>query len=268
MRPGERLKELRGRLGITTREVAEESQKIADSERNAEYSVSNAWLTQLENTESVPSVYKLFSLSAIYRIKFSDLLKMFDVDLERINRYQVKTPSKKTYLAALDNSDMDRTVTFPVRFDHGFNVEKTGLISRLVEVWGEVPVAVIQHLDLRHSHYGYIGMEDFTMYPLLRPGSFVQIDPQVRKIQPHRWRTEFDRPIYFLEFRDGYGCGWCEMHGNQLLLLAHPLSPCTVKHYEYPREAEVVGQVTGVAMRIVDQGAETDGATARLPRRS
>ncbi len=69
-------------------------------------------------------------------------------------------------------------------------------------------------------------MHDYTLYPLLRPGSFVQIDPRMRRIQPSRWRTEFDRPIYFLELRNGYACGWCEVQGNELALLPHPLSPC------------------------------------------
>jgi len=45
----------------------------------------------------------------------------------------------------------------------------------MVELWGEVPIALIQHLDIRHSQYGYVGLEDYTLYPLLRPGSFVQM---------------------------------------------------------------------------------------------
>ena len=88
--------------------------------------------------------------------------------------------------------DEDRSVTFPVRFDRGFSAEKTSLLSRMVEVWGEVPIALIQHLDIRHSQYAYIGLKDFTMYPLLRPGSFLQIDQRVNKIQAFPWRSEYD----------------------------------------------------------------------------
>jgi len=33
-----------------------------------------------------------------------------------------------------------------------------------------VPIALIQQLDIRHGRYGYIGLQDFAMYPLLRPG--------------------------------------------------------------------------------------------------
>src|SRR5260370_37798999 len=66
-RSGERLKQIRIRLGMTTRDVAAYSQRISSEEENEDYCISNAWLTQVENTGSVPSGHKLFSLSGIYR---------------------------------------------------------------------------------------------------------------------------------------------------------------------------------------------------------
>jgi transcriptional regulator with XRE-family HTH domain len=268
VRLAERLKGLRSRLGITTREVAEQSQRIADAEGNPEFYISNAWLTKLENTDSIPSIHKLVSLSVIYRVKFSELLLLFGVDLEDIAKRQLEIPSPQTHLLALQASDPDATVTFPVQFDPGINFNGTNLLSRMVQQWGELPFAVIQHLNLRHSHYGFIGLQDFTLYPLLRPGSFVQIDPRARKIQLYRWRTEFDRPIYFLELRDSYACGWCEVQGNELTLLPHPLSPSSIRRFAFPGEAEIVGQVTGVAMRLVDSQGDPDLATPRLPKRT
>ena len=265
--PNEQLKELRARLGITTRDVAELSQKIAESESNSEYQISNAWLTQVENSDSVPSIFKLYSLSAIYRIKFTDLLFLYGVDLQRLSQHQLAAPLPNTHRTSLEVYDADRTVSFPVRFDRSFDLGNTNLISRMVEVWGEVPIALIQHLDIRHSHYGYIGLEDFTLYPLLRPGSFVQIDPRVRKVQPLRWRTEFDRPIYFVEMRDGYACSWCDLQEGYLLLLPHPLSPCSVRRLSHGTEAEIVGQVTGVAMRLTDAKDSSADGSGRLPKR-
>src|SRR5216683_353800 len=203
--PREELKEIRSRLGITTRDVADFSQKIAEMEGNPEFHISNAWLTQVENSDSVPSIFKLYSLSSIYRLKFTDLLLLYGVD--------------------------------------------------------------IQHLDIRHGLYGYIGLQDMTLYPLLRPGSFVQIDPRVRKVQPMRWRTEFDRPIYFVELRDGYACSWCDLLDDQLLLLPHPLSPCSVRKFKYGTDAEIVGQVTAVAMRLSDASDSAPDGNAKLPRR-
>jgi len=161
MRSGEQLKEIRTRLGITTREVEEQSRSIAEAEGNDEFYLSNAWLTQIENKQSVPSIYKLYSVAVIYRIKFTDLLKLFDVDLDRISKYQLESGLQQTHLTTLEVYDGKRPVSFPVRFDRGFNAEKTNLLSRMVEVWGEVPIALIQHLDIRHSQYGFIGLKDF-----------------------------------------------------------------------------------------------------------
>jgi hypothetical protein len=137
----------------------------------------------------------------------------------------------------------------------------------MVEIWGEVPIAVIQHLDVRHSTYGYIGLDDRTLYPLLRPGSFVQIDPHVKKILPVKWQTEYERPIYFVELRDGYVCSWCELQGSQLILIPHTLSSCAIRQFKYESEAEIVGRVTGLAMRIVPPDEPATAETARLPKR-
>jgi transcriptional regulator with XRE-family HTH domain len=267
MRAGEQLRELRNRLGVTTREVEEFTRVIAEDRQNEEFYISNAWLTQLENRNSIPSIYKLYSLSVIYRAKFSDLLKLFGIDLNDTPRYQLGLPLEHTHLVSFEEPEASQAVTFPVRFDKGFNLETTTLISRMVEMWGDVPVALLQKLDLRHCQYGYVGTDDYTMYPLLRPGSFVQIEKYTTRFQSSQWRTEFDRPIYFIELREGYACSWCEMRGAQLTLIPHPLSGCTIRQFSYPAEAEVVGQVTGVAMRLVPSEPDTD-ALPRLPKRS
>lgn len=266
MRPGEQLKDLRSRLGITTREVTDKSHRIAEAEENEEFYISNAWLTQIENTPATPSIYKLYSLSTIYHLRFSDLLLLFGVDLQKIGKHQLSMPLGNTHLTHIEAEDGDRTVTFPVRFDRGFNLEQTNLLSRMVEMWGEVPIALVQHLDLRHQHYGYIGTNDFTLSPMMRPGSFVQIDPRLKRIQSSGWRTEFDRPIYFVELRDGYACSWCELQGNQLILVPHPLSPSSIRQFLFGTDAEIVGQVIGVAMRIVNGAERPVSEPSQLPK--
>ncbi len=267
MRAGEQLKELRCRLGISTREVEEYSRTLAGLQGNAEFCISNAWITQIENTPSTPSIYKLFSLSVIYRTKFTDLLLLYGVDLDKINKYELSTPLQKTHLATLQVYDEDRAVSFPVRFSRKFRRERTSLLSRMVETWGEVPIALIRHFDIRHGLYGYIGLEDHTLSPLLRPGSFVQIDEQEKTACASAWRTEFDRPIFFVELRGGYACSWCEVRGNRLMLLPHPLSGCAIRQFAHPTEAQIIGRVTAVAMRIVDHPAAPPDKPAELPRR-
>jgi transcriptional regulator with XRE-family HTH domain len=111
-RPGDQLRELRNHLGITTREVEELSRTLAERTGNEEYYISNAWLTQLENKDSVPSIYKLFSLSVIYRSTFSNLLAIFGIDLASSARYQLEVPLANTHRVAFERPHPAAAVTF------------------------------------------------------------------------------------------------------------------------------------------------------------
>src|SRR3972149_6466550 len=95
---GARLKELRNRLDITIREVEDYSHRIAEAEGNEEFFISNPWITQIEYKEVIPSIYKLYSLSIIYRIKFSDLLQLYLIHVERVRRCQSLIPLANTHL--------------------------------------------------------------------------------------------------------------------------------------------------------------------------
>ncbi len=252
-------------LGLTTRDVAELSRKIAIEEANEEFSVSHARLIQIENDESTPSIYKLFTLSAIYGRSFTELVSLY-MELEAASKYQFTMRLENTRLANFDSPQEERPLSFPVRFDPGFKVEKTNLLSRMVEVWGEVPVGLLRHLNIRKQRYGFIGLRDYTMYPLLRPGSFVQIDEQQKApAQTTAYRSEFDRPIWFLELRTGYLCSWCELRRDRILSIPHPLSPCRTQEFAYPNEAEIVGRVTAVAARLVNVADQPQAPPAALP---
>ena len=266
MDPGERLKQLRTKLGITTREVALFSKSIADAEANNEFLVSGPWLTQIENERtSLPSIYKLFTLASIYGLSYSKLLALYGVDVQKVNTFHSRMPLAKTHLAEFDSPDASPApLELPVRFDAGLNMSQTNLLSRMIETWGKVPLEFIQHLDLRHRLYGFVGLKDYTLYPLLKPGSFVEIDPELRNPRQRAARSEFDRPIYFVDVRAEYACSWCEVLDDKLLLIAHPLSPVRTRSFAYPKEAEIIGQVTGVAMRIALSRPESGDEISRI----
>lgn len=252
-RAGEKLKELRGRLGLTTRNVEEKSLHIAEERHNREYYLSHAWVTDLENGKFTPSIYKFFTLSAIYGRTFTELLSYFGLRVGDLSHYRTSIGVPKTHLLNSGTDLETETVSLPVRLKPEFQLETTNLLARVVEKWDQIPVGFLQHLDLRKSVYGYIGLEDFTLFPLIRPGSLVQIDASQQKIAAERWKTEFDRPIYFVELRDGYVCSWCQVDRGQLIVIPHPHSHQDVRRFDYPSQAEIVGRVTGVTMCIVDE---------------
>lgn len=258
MDPGERLKLVRSKLGITTREVALFSKLIAEAEGNNEFLVSGPWLTQIENEKSsLPSIYKLFTLASIYGLSYSNLLALYGVDVKKISSFHARMPVGKTHLAQQETSEPPSpSLDLPIRFDAALNLNQTNLLSRMIETWGKVPIEFIQHLDLRHRLYGFVGLNDYTLYPLLRPGSFVEIDPERKTPTSRAVRSEFDRPIYFIDLRTEYACSWCEVITDKLLLLAHPLSPVKARSIAFPKDADIIGQVTGVAMRVAASAAE------------
>ncbi|MHB8500714.1 MAG: helix-turn-helix domain-containing protein [Candidatus Acidiferrales bacterium] len=269
MDSGARLKEVRTRLGITTREVADFSKTIADAERNEEFLISSPWLTQIENEKAaLPSIYKLFTLASIYGLSYGEVLTLYGVDTQKVKKYHAELPIAKTHLVKYDSIEAPASLEVPLRFDAGLNFNQTNLLSRMIESWGKVPLEFLQHLDLRRRLYGFVGLKDYTLYPLVRPGSFVEIDPDVKKPRYGVARSEFDRPIYFVDLRNEYACAWCHLVEDRLVLLAHPLSPVKTRIFIFQKDAEIIGQVTGLAMRIVLSPAEPGDEISKAPSQS
>ena len=252
-RAGARLKQLRKRLDLTLREVEALSKQLAIKKENPDFVISRGWLNNVENGTYTPGIYKLYSLGAIYNTHWSNIFAFFGLHLSDFGRDQAMFAPPKTQLAS-DAPEADDTIVVPLQSKETVQLDRTNLLSKLGEIWGEIPVRLLQHLDLRNGVYGFVGMLDHTMYPIIRPGSIVQIDQNQRKIAPVKWENEHERPIFFIELRGEYICSWCEMKGGYLSAIPHPNSRCEVRRFSYPREAEIVGRVVGVTMRLADTG--------------
>ena len=250
-RAGLKLRQIRERLGLTLREVEAVSLEIADAERNTDYVVSTGRLNQIENNGSLPSMYKLYSLAVIYMLSIEEILGVYGINLGKMEEHRRVARQSGTHVFTAEVGDPGRLIRFPVRFDPGFRPEKTIFLSRVVEMWGEIPAGLLATLDLKKYRYGYVGHEDHMMSPLLRPGSIVQIDCDRRRITSGGWLSEYDRPIFFLELRYSYECCWCYQQGREVTLVPHSLSPCAPRTIRIPDDGEVLGLVVGVAMRIV-----------------
>jgi transcriptional regulator with XRE-family HTH domain len=247
---GKKLRELREQIGLTLRDVEVASIALADSRGIEEFVVNPSRLSDIETKGVIPSIYRLYVLSVIYRADFAELLKLYGVDLgSTVADYAVCRPSKTHRLDIVTGRG---SVQVPVKLDPGFDVRRSTDLGRMIEHWGVVPLQFLQELAKKKFTYAYIGTEDLTMYPLLLPGSFVQVDEERFRVEDGKWRSEFERPIYFVETRDGHVCCWCSIRRGEIVLQSHPLSPVPPRILKHPQEAEVVGQVVGVAMRLVE----------------
>ena len=243
MLPGSRLRLARDRLGLTYRDVERASYELASQRGRPEFIVRISRLADIENRQVTPSIYKLYTLAVIYHLNPLDVCQWYEVPLRNHFSDGTHVGAPNTHLVAPPTA-----LRLPVRFDPGFDPHRTEYLSRMVETWGELEAALFNGQP--RYRYGYIGMDDHMMEPLLRPGSLVLVDPALHQVRNSGWKNEYERPIYFVDVRDGYRCSWCLRDGCRLILQPHPLSACAPEARRCPDEAEVVGQVTGVVMRL------------------
>ena len=247
---GYRLRGLREKLGLTIRDVETASAQLAAKYDNEDYAIPISRLSDVETKGVTPSIYRLYSFAVIYRCDFLEMLTWYGVTLDKIPRDLRVVEPVRTHRADALNSVM--SVNMPVRLDPSFDLRRTANLGRLIERWGVAPVAFLQQFATTGFTYGYIGTEDFTMYPLLLPGSFIQVDESRNKVVERTWSSEYERPIYFIETRKGHICSWCVLKGEELIVQPHPLSPAHPQVLRNQIDAEVIGQVVAVAMRLCD----------------
>ena len=245
MPAGQKLKTLRNERNITVREVEQASRRIAEAKGDKRFCISNGWLAQLENGLSEPSICKLSSLSVIYQTNLLDLLRLYNVDVDDKENYR---PVAGPHLTQLLSDKSEGNGRFQPEAGNGLKPRYTSLLSELKLIAPDGSEA--------HITYGYLGLTDFTMYPMIRPGALLKIDTSQNKLTTPAWRNEFERPIFFIELRDAYACGWCELQGNQLLIIPCHSYTASVRGFTYLKEAEIVGRVIGYSTLCVDLDTE------------
>ena len=125
---------------------------------------------------------------------------------------------------------------------------------RLLSVWSEVPVPLMLDIDWERGPLVLIGMSDRMMWPLLPPGSLLQLDKTVRTIDNGSW-SEFDRPIYLIEYRGKFYCCHAQRRGDTLRLISHAESQTSPSISIPFKEAKVRGQVTPIFRPIATRGS-------------
>jgi transcriptional regulator with XRE-family HTH domain len=245
MVPGLRLRQVRERLGLTYRDVEAASYELAARRGRSEFILHISRLADFENRNVVPGLHKLYSLAVLYHLNPLQLFSWYEVPFEECFEDGLQFAVPRTHVAAPPNG-----LRVPLRFDPAFDPRRTDFLSRMVERWGHFEGALTR-ANPRHC-YAYIGLADHRMAPLLRPGSLVLVDTERRQIEPSGWHSEHDRPMYLVDVRSGYRCGWFVRDAERLVMQPHPMSRYAPESWVLPHEAEVVGQVIGVVTRLTD----------------
>jgi hypothetical protein len=135
-------------------------------------------------------------------------------------------------------------------------------MRRLLNGWADVPLLLMLDVDWDRGPLVLIGFSDRMMWPLLPPGSLLQLDAKVRTIAGGSW-PEFERPIYLIEYRGRFYCCHAQRRGETLRLISHAesLSPPAI---QIPfKEARVRGQVTPIFRPLATRGSAAGRLSAR-----
>ena len=116
---------------------------------------------------------------------------------------------------------------------------------RLLKIWRDVPLLLMLEVDWERGPLVLVGTGDRMMSPLLPPGSLLQLDQTVRTVSDGNF-SEFDRPVYLIEYRSRFICCHAQRRGDTLRLMSHRESrrpPDILVPY---KEARLRGQVTPI----------------------
>ena len=237
--PGLRLRQTRESLGLTYRGVEQASYEIAAKRGRPDFILHISRLADIENRNVVPSLHKLYSLAAIYHLSPWEISGWYEAPFLQSFDDGAAFPAPVTHLYEFSNHGLAS----------GNDASRSDPVS--TALWNDLPANLGRFPGLQQTtpgrfRYGCIGLSDRRMTPILRPGSLVMVDTALRRIEDGDWISEYDRPLYFVETRAGYRCGWFQKFKSRLIMQPHTLSRCTPEAWRTPEEAEVVGRVVGI----------------------
>lgn len=246
---GQKLKRRREELNLRYRDVEEASLRIAEQRKSDEFAIALSRLSDIENRGTVPSIYRIYTLSAIYRLDYMEILEWYGIDLSMLPSDGMLAEVNRTHIMRF-SADVNGSVPIPLSLDPGLDISRTTYLSRHIQRWGKLSLLFLNGKDPRTFRYAAVGTEDWRMFPVIQPGSILLIDETKRKIATSGWSGDYDRPVYFLEHRSGYTFGWCHIDADRLIVQPHSSSECPPEVYAWPAEIDIVGLVVGVAMRF------------------
>jgi len=126
-------------------------------------------------------------------------------------------------------------------------------MHRLLKIWSEAPMLLMLDVDWNRGPLVLVGQSDRMMWPLLPPGSLLQLNRKVRTIADGQW-SEFERPIYLIEVKGKFHCCHAQRRGETLRLISHAESPAPPAISVPFKEARVRGQLVPIFRPFATRG--------------
>src|SRR5205823_6306410 len=123
------------------------------------YEVPISRLCDFETRGTFPNIFRLYSLSVVYRLELQDLLRIYGVGAPSVSESRVDSSG---------SSSISATPRVGVRAlpQNTFDSRKTVYLGQIAgELTKALPLWYFEHFLSSASIYGYIGNDDWTMWP-------------------------------------------------------------------------------------------------------
>jgi transcriptional regulator with XRE-family HTH domain len=232
-RPGAFLAAARLRAGLSFRSASKLSRLVAKTLGDHRYFTSPGTLSDYESADKLPRhIHKLFTLAIIYCVAFRDLLRAFGIKLDgppgTTGGQRTKDERPGGFLESMQNK---------------FGELPLFLASTLPTLSG------LARVSLRDVFW--LGGEQNPLHLSLRGALFVLVNRRSKKPRVFSRMSSWMQPLYLLQERDGsYVAASCAIENGRLMLYAYPQGSAEKKSLRRQIDADVVGQIVGIARSL------------------
>jgi len=238
------LRNARTRLGLSFREAAAVSRRVASLLRDQRYFTAAGSLSDYEARNALPRhIHKIMTLCILYPMRFFDLLHAAGLVLGGIGSEPIPDNllprPKPESLGTTENSH-------------------TTFLGHVAQEFGEIPFFLrealgvlcgLPNFSLRDIFW--VGSQRDSHHPYLARATFAIVNRRYKRPASFRSAPLWAQPLYILLLRDGtYLCTGCST--NNGILYIHPFSDGAVRPVQMrtPLDAEVIGKVVAIVRRL------------------
>jgi hypothetical protein len=233
-RPGAFLRIARLHAGLSFRSASQLSGLVAKNLGNDRYFTSPGTLSDYEARDQLPRhIHKLFTLAILYCIGFRDFLRAFGIALDDFDRIKGSRPAE--------------------------DEPSKGFFDSIRQEFGDLPLFLadalptlsgIAHISLRDVFWLERNLD--ALHPSLRGARFVLVNRRSKKPRRNPRAPAWSQPLYLLQERDGsYVAACCAIEHRRLMLYAYPRGAAEKQPVRRHIDADVVGQIVGIARSLL-----------------
>jgi transcriptional regulator with XRE-family HTH domain len=243
-RSGALLETARLRAGLSFRSASKLSRVVAKILGDDRYFASSSTLSDYEAGDKLPRhIHKLFTLATVYSFAFRNLLRSFGIAIDDLGNTT----------AALE------TKTSRARIRQTKEELRDGFFEKVRNEFGHLPLFLanalptlsgLAHISLRDVFW--FGGETNPLHPSLRGAFFALVNRRSKKPRIFSGMPLCTQPLYLLQQRGGsYLAASCAIENERLVLYAYPQGFTEVQPVRRHIDADVVGQVVGIARSLL-----------------